>query len=486
MTEPRDPALEADPSAPLAGDAVHLTVVAALQPKLLRRQLRRVWKRAGLIAPGEKLRARVEHVHFRPGTRARLLVRVKLTRNQSEQKRREIWVFLQVHRSEAGARRRFEGITSRPLACLGPPFFLIEDWAAVAWTLPNGPLLRHAKVFFSRKRTRKFFAGIGIETGPGREAGKRPELLRYVPRKRALFRCDPPGHGPLFVKLFGPGEDEPAARNLELLAEAGFGAESDMNVPRLIAHVNERRAVVMANVPGRQLSELVGDEDPGLFRAVGRALGSLHAADVKPVAKWRPKQELGRLRVAVRDLERALPDLEPRLRGLLARLSEAEAGLVFETRRPIHGNLFGDQILVADTHRVGVVDWDDFAFGDPLFDLGRLIAHLAFLQFGSDDAAAASDRRAAWILEGHGAGLTGGGEQRLRWLVAASLIIRAKITALRTLAPDWQRSVEDSLRLAEAVFDGDAMPSLGPTPAGVRQSVGRDEPESPAGDEVQR
>jgi hypothetical protein len=121
---------------------------------------------------------------------------------------------------------------------------------------------------------------------------------------------------------------------------------------------------------------------------------------------------------------------------------------------PIHGNLFGDQILHDETaapgRRVGFVDWDAWCHGDPHFDLGRLIAHATYAARLSRRPDEGLRSAAESLLDGYrqvaGAGAIDGA--RLAWQTAAALLLRAKISSLRKLAPGWPRHV--ALMVAEA------------------------------------
>jgi aminoglycoside phosphotransferase (APT) family kinase protein len=330
------------------------------------------------------------------------------------------------------------------LKCVGPAVFLVEEWNAVAWALPNGPMLRAAKVLLDRRKFARFLAEAGLPGLPGGRMPRAPKLIRYVPRRRAVFRAQK-ALGRPYVKLYAPGRDQSAARNLALAADAASGAGA-FAVPRLLAHVARRRALVMAEVPGRRLSDLEGS-DLAAFASAGRALAALHRSPIVPKASWSPDRELRALRAATRDLGIALPALRPRLDAAVARIERVRATLRFPSDRPIHGNMFGDQLLVSDDGEVSIVDWDDLCCGDPLFDVGRLAAHLHFV--GRHESASEA------LIGAHarGAPAVWLDAPRLAWHVATAILLRAKISALRTLPPSWIADVERSLALAERVLD---------------------------------
>ena len=130
------------------------------------------------------------------------------------------------------------------------------------------------------------------------------------------------------------------------------------------------------------------------------------------------------------------------------------SGVTFDQRTPVHGNLFGDQILI-EGNEVAIVDWDDMALGDPMYDLGRLIAHIVFVSSAHPEARTALIAATETLLDGYrresGMALD---RDRLRWQVAVALLMRAKISALRILSPRWIADIQDALSEASVVLDG--------------------------------
>jgi aminoglycoside phosphotransferase (APT) family kinase protein len=159
------------------------------------------------------------------------------------------------------------------------------------------------------------------------------------------------------------------------------------------------------------------------------------------------------LRRAMHDVETALPMLGEPLRVLIGRIEALHRHLPAGAETPVHGNLFGDQILIT-AYRVGFVDWDDLCRGDPLFDLGRLIAHLIYLadERGLDTAYMAP-RLAALVRGCAGAMTSKAMWTRLRWQIAVALLMRAKISALRPLGPDWVERIAAMAHEAGRVLD---------------------------------
>lgn len=425
---------------------MYRAVVAARDPARLREAVASAWAAFG-IEP-DRLKAKLQLAHYRPRLRARMFVRVKVRREPPKRPATQ-YLYLQAYPTIEAARRRMRSVAKRPLRCIGPPVFLIEEWSSVAWALPNGPMLRTAKSLLRRPAYRRFLVEAGILDANAEPArGPRPpKLIRYVPRHRAVFRQKRAVGRvatPLYIKLYAPGIDAAAARNLALAREAAGDAFA---VPPLVAHVARRRALVMGALPGRRL----GDHDPSTelvaFEAAGRALAALHRSGVTTGEAWSAEREMSALRAGMDDVVSALPALRERVEALIRQLDDRAARLAFPADRIIHGNMFGDQVIV-DEGSVGIVDWDDLCMGDPLYDVGRLVASTLFTGLRSG----AEPRGAASLLSGYELGGGGVEHDRLRWHACAALLLRAKISALRQLPDTWIEDVARSVSGAESLL----------------------------------
>lgn len=435
---------------PPEDDPVYRAVIAANDPVLLTSVLEAEWRRDGVATDG--MRARVVLAHYRPRARARLIVRAEIPRPGRKRPRIQ-FLFVQVYPNLAAARRRLGHVLKHPLKCTGPAVFLIEEWSALAWALPNGPALRTTKMLLRRPKFARFLAEAGL-VPPAGHRPRTPELIRYVPRRRAVFRHASPdggGTGPVYIKVYAPGGDGPAAGNLALAREAADATQA-FTVPALVAHAWRRRALVMREIPGRNLTDFVATAGGAAFRATGRALAALHASGIRPDRTWSATAEVAALRLAMDDVVLALPVLAPTLCELVAAIDRRREELVFPVDRPIHGNMFADQVLVGDDLAIGIVDWDDLCLGDPLFDVGRLAAHALFLEQRAGNGTTSTAVPA--LLAGYRDGDGVIEPRRLGWHVATALLLRAKISALRPLPATWIADIERSMSAASALIGG--------------------------------
>ena len=445
-----------DELVPPMDDRVYRASIAAKDRDTLQRVILEAWQLAGTV-PELGIGALVVQAHYKPRSRARLLVRVEIPRPPPKKRPLVQYLYLQAYPTLAAARRRVAQLGKVPLKCVGPAVFLLEEWACVVWALPNGPMLRTTKMMLGRKAFARFLAEADLAPAKGGRDPRPPKLIRYVPRSRALFRYRGPREGErqrLYIKVYAPGQDLTAAANLAMAGQAASSAAGTFAVPSLVAHVRRRRALVMREIPGRRLSEVDPVSESPAFEAAGRALAGLHASTIVPARQWSARREVVALQAAMADIELALPALTPRLRELLAAIRGHHETLVFPPDRPIHANMFGDQVLVGEANVIGIVDWDDLSLGDPLFDLGRLIAHGMFLAQRAREGAAVRVAVVGALLRGYADGRGSIDLERLHWHVATALLLRAKISALRPLPESWLTDVNWCVGVAGSILQG--------------------------------
>ncbi len=186
-----------------------------------------------------------------------------------------------------------------------------------------------------------------------------------------------------------------------------------------------------------------------LLRQTATQIATLHDLSLPLVSYRTPKIESdavirwGKLLKAVR------PDLAQRIENLCKRLT---VGLETRTRMtgPVHGDFQYTNVLV-EGDRITLIDLDELAYGDPLVDVGRLLAslRLPFLRkFGN--LSRLEEARAAFLNEYFA--IIPGDEQRARLFEAASLLISAAST-FRKQRYNWQEVISPMLDECERTLE---------------------------------
>lgn len=341
------------------------------------------------------------------------------------------------------------------LPCDGPPMFVQDDLNLVGWTLPNGPDLRALGNLLRSDALPRLLEDCHGEK-PDPSGFEAPELHRYQPSAAAVVRWRPRDGGPaLFAQLSDDDSAMVTYSNTAKVAAAAECGDLDIHGPRPITFHRDLKTLVAVEADGTALRHWTdGGHALAAFRAAGRALAALHRSAVAPSSFWSADQECLELTREADGIGHALPDLTPRLNEVVSELTRRSDLRGPSDSVPIHGAPDGDGILY-DGDKVGFAGWDRLALGDPLHDVGRLLAHVAYLagcgRIAPERGIACVDA----IRRGYG---EAGGEpldaEHLAWHVAASLLLIGKRKSLCRLADGWTDHIGFVVGEAERVLSG--------------------------------
>ncbi len=288
---------------------------------------------------------------------------------------------------------------------------------------------------------------------PGEEGGAPPELLRYRPRRRTVLRYRFGSGQILFGKVLPPPR---ARRALEAANRLRPDGPPELRLALPGAGPGPG-ALLVAPVAGRLLRDLLlaGDAPPAPAR-LARLSDDLAAAASPEPAQPLPDSPAGARLSAAGEAARLtghlLPGLHPALDRVLATVAK---GIDSDQpdRRPVHGDLYEAQILVAGDGTLGLIDLDDLGLGDPLLDAATFSAHLLALALSPGSATA---RILAYRAQLRLAFLDhlGAHDRSLRWREAYAMLLLSP-GPFRTLHPTWPEKVsarvEAATQLLEAV-----------------------------------
>lgn len=251
---------------------------------------------------------------------------------------------------------------------------------AVLFLLPNDRNLRLLPKVASLDRLKRLLAPLAPFEPAGfriRERKSALELRRYKPEQRLVALADlalardtdgATRTQRVVVRLFADPRGSALQHDLAAWRAAGAAAR----LPEPLGALEDGHIYVEGAVPGDTLRARIraGLADPGVF---ARALGELHAARPALGATRTVEARLALVHAIVATLARAqVPGVDG--------LAELAAAARPETRTdvPVHGDLHARQVLVGDDGEPVFVDFERAAMGDPLDDLGNLIAHLVW------------------------------------------------------------------------------------------------------------
>lgn len=272
--------------------------------------------------------------------------------------------------------------------------------------------------------------------GPGRRT-----VVRYHPYRRCTIRVDCDGRS-RFVKVYADDRGERVHADGVELWRAERRGELGFAVARPERFDPSTRAVWQGTIGGERITpRLYANGGEALAHRIGRASASLSRARLRPRGVLDAKAALARAAGRCAELERRVPKLGHEARRLLAQLERVQAAAAPGEPRPVHGALHPSQWL-DDGSRLGLVDYDSIALGDPELDAATFLADLDV----QDRERVATDRLNAAFLTGYES-VAGLDAALVRAYRAHGRLGRA-VKIARALCPDGDEKAARRLRSA--------------------------------------
>jgi aminoglycoside phosphotransferase (APT) family kinase protein len=200
------------------------------------------------------------------------------------------------------------------------------------------------------------------------------EVVAYRPTERAVVRATGTDRE-VYVKIVPPAVTEALVQRHVTLADAG------LPVPRVLA--SGVGWIAMEALVGTTLRDRLKNSSdrlpsPDRYRELLEMLSRVDPGDGRPT-----RSRLADAPHHASMLAAVLPDARGRLDAILEQLTAPPSARSLTST--VHGDLHEAQLVVDDTTVTGLLDIDDVGPGDPLDDVGALVAHLRFRALTSDD-----------------------------------------------------------------------------------------------------
>ena len=198
-----------------------------------------------------------------------------------------------------------------------------------------------------------------------------PRVVRYHPGGRCTVRGSVDG-GDRYVKVLSEtADDQPEVR-------ARWDASRTGVLSFAVAEPHGWDARTLSSwygvVPGEPaIATLRGARGTEMARQVGASLGELASAPLDPVASVDAAAQLARTKRAMARAAAAAPALAPGFRTAGEALARIHERLALRPLVPTHGAAHLGQWLLDDTGRLGLVDFDRFARGEPEYDVATFV-----------------------------------------------------------------------------------------------------------------
>jgi hypothetical protein len=282
-------------------------------------------------------------------------------------------------------------------------------------------------------------------------------VVRHKVGRRCTLRYDVDGSaGPperLFGKTYASERGVTVDAVLRALA-AGCLPVGSPTIPAPIAWLPDLRVSVQREVPGVSVTPLLLVGDREVAALVADAVAHLHQSAVVLPRAHEPRDELAPLERAVARLAESSPQLAPIAARTFAAVKRRLADPRVWRRRPIHRDLYHDQVLVG-SHGISFVDLDDAAMSEPAVDVANFVAHLRLLAL--QDGAAAyplDDVREAFLRRS--LSLDPSLDVALMRLLEAGTLLR--LAAIHRPRARGEEIATALLETAESMLAGDPVP----------------------------
>ena len=252
-----------------------------------------------------------------------------------------------------------------------------SPWAVLAYEADGGPTVRVllgdpaagqplGPVEIARCTADPTLPGLA----PTLAALDRAEVVRYRPGNRCTIRGRSGGSVRYVKVLARATDDQTDARALWAAGLPFAVAEPRGWDPR-------RRASWYGAVPGGPIApDLLGPDGGAVAERIGRALGELAGAPLRPAHRCEPADQLARTGRALTRAAAAAPALADRLRAAREVLARVHDRLPPRPLVPVHGAPHMHQWLVDGSGRLGLVDFDRYASGEPELDVATSLVEL--------------------------------------------------------------------------------------------------------------
>jgi len=283
-----------------------------------------------------------------------------------------------------------------------------------------------------------------------------PELIRYKPERKALFRYDL-SHGPrerIYGKLYEDDRGERLAAHTAALIAAG------VKTPPVVMSLPDRQFVAHAEAVGIPLAALRGTAGyGGWMEPLTTSLHRLQGVELPDLTAHRLADEVA----AIVETSELLGTIAPRLAsrfGRVAREIARRLSAVDDVLQTAHGDFYDDQAIVSGDG-LTLIDLDELRLSHPAIDAGNMLAHLTSGHARGDDLAVAREAFRERILT-YRPEFAGD----LDLFEAAGLLKLAPIP-FRRLESDWPEGIERILALAEGRLHLGGQPVPAPESSGA-------------------
>lgn len=270
-----------------------------------------------------------------------------------------------------------------------PATLVLTDYNAIIYFFPNDGIIDGLRLLSNPKKIQRILYE-NYDEYPEKEwriSDRKLKLttVRYKPERRAVLKCrtktvnrQTGQRFPLefYIRIYADERGADVYEIQKALYESSRG-KNDLVIPKPIAYLSDRRALLMESVPGKTLIECMKEKEAAAYMAgTARALAALHNIGRVNMPVKQPDEFRDEIIAAAEMLNK----ISPEEMELANRIAEALVRNIKEPEQagPVHGDFHYGQIL-CDKTADAIIDFDRAYLGDGLADAGNFIAHMKFL-----------------------------------------------------------------------------------------------------------
>jgi hypothetical protein len=402
---------------------------------------------------------KVKRIYYKPGRSCRVTFEAKI-RTASGAKGEQFYYGKIVAEPKPASlfRRAQQAHLVQPR--FGPAVALLADLGMVVWAYPNDPNLPGLALLADRDAVvatvQRDPAAFGLPAG-GALVELRSGVGKYVPGQRCGYRYrgiwrTSAGDTPVmfYGKAYQPGLGRGAYDIMMQLMATDAARDGRLRLPRPHAFDAGFDVVWQEMLPGESFAKEANALDLEAWAGpVAAALAAFHASRLDLGPGLGLSQELEELAASSAKIERAYPQYATRVAALRQRLQAAVPSLPAVPAGPVHGSFKISHVFDVGG-RVAFIDFDGAGIGDPTYDVGRFLAHLAVAGLNSKTDAETIGRAVERFRTSYSAGVPWGWQAvRVHWYTAALLLSSQAYKCVKRMAPERVGAI---LGAAEAWF----------------------------------
>lgn len=260
----------------------------------------------------------------------------------------------------------------------------IPDLGMVGWTFPYDPVLTGLPQLIDPLNSLNYFSRSGIyvpQTKPGELSKVTISVINYRPEIRCTLRYLLHNKsGPesvIYAKTYEDERSREIYQRIKTLWLRSLHACESFIIARPLAYDEALHTIWQEGMAGEPLLKSITiDSEYSLTKTIAKGLADLHQLQFPELEVITPDGQLSEAKKKSAKLIVAFPQFKNNLTCLIETLETHKPGSEAAPITLIHGDFHLQQLLLLETGRIALFDFDELALGDPMQDLANFSADL--------------------------------------------------------------------------------------------------------------